>query len=128
MADPAIPADKRCEGIILAGENKGKQCPAPPTKDGHCLKHQNQILHKALLKEGKKPCNNFFRGCRTILAPDDKFTTCKECRDKKSADAGKVNDCQKVKCPYFRPVFDFSGTPSYDTKQSPTSGGGSKVY
>jgi hypothetical protein len=28
----------------------------------------------------------------------------------------------------FRPVFDFSGTPSYDTKQSPTSGGGSKVY
>ena len=28
----------------------------------------------------------------------------------------------------FRPVIDFSGTPSYDTKQSPTSGGGSKVY
>jgi len=28
----------------------------------------------------------------------------------------------------FRPVFDFSGTPSYDTKQSPTEGGGCKVY
>jgi hypothetical protein len=28
----------------------------------------------------------------------------------------------------FRPVIDFSSTPSYDTKQSPTSGGGSKVY
>ena len=28
----------------------------------------------------------------------------------------------------FRAVFDFSGTPSYDTKHSPTSGGGSKVY
>lgn len=28
----------------------------------------------------------------------------------------------------FRPVFDFSGTPTYDTKHSPTSGGGSKVY
>ena len=28
----------------------------------------------------------------------------------------------------FRPVFDFSGTPTYDTKNSPTSGGGSKVY
>jgi len=28
----------------------------------------------------------------------------------------------------FRAVFDFSGTPSYNTKQSPTSGGGKKVY
>ena len=28
----------------------------------------------------------------------------------------------------FRSVFDFSGTPTYDTKHSPTSGGGSKVY
>ena len=28
----------------------------------------------------------------------------------------------------FRPVFDFSGTPTYDTKHSPTSGGGGKVY
>lgn len=28
----------------------------------------------------------------------------------------------------FRSVFDFSGTPSYNTKQSPTSGGGKKVY
>ena len=28
----------------------------------------------------------------------------------------------------YRSVFDFSGTPEYDTKQSPTSGGGSKVY
>jgi hypothetical protein len=28
----------------------------------------------------------------------------------------------------FRSVFDFSGTPSYDTKQSPTEGGGCKVY
>jgi hypothetical protein len=28
----------------------------------------------------------------------------------------------------FRSVFDFSGTPSYDTKHSPTSGGGKKVY
>lgn len=82
MAEPTTtmtPAKKQCEGIILVGENKGKQCSAPPTKDGHCLKHQNQILHKALLKEGKKPCNNFFRGCRTILAPEDTFTTCKEC-------------------------------------------------
>jgi len=28
----------------------------------------------------------------------------------------------------YRSVFDFSGTPEYDTKHSPTSGGGSKVY
>jgi len=28
----------------------------------------------------------------------------------------------------FRPVFDFSGTPTYDTKHSPTEGGGKKVY
>ena len=28
----------------------------------------------------------------------------------------------------YRSVFDFSGTPTYDTKHSPTSGGGSKVY
>ena len=28
----------------------------------------------------------------------------------------------------FRSVFDFSGTPEYDTKHSPTSGGGKKVY
>lgn len=28
----------------------------------------------------------------------------------------------------FRPVFDFSGTPTYDTKHSPTRGAGSKVY
>ena len=28
----------------------------------------------------------------------------------------------------FRAVFDFSGTPSYNTKKSPTSGGGKKVY
>jgi len=28
----------------------------------------------------------------------------------------------------FRAVFDFSGTPSYDTKQSITEGGGKKVY
>ena len=28
----------------------------------------------------------------------------------------------------FRSVFDFSGTPSYNTKKSPTSGGGKKVY
>ena len=28
----------------------------------------------------------------------------------------------------FRTVFDFSGTPSYDTKQSPTRGSGKKVY
>jgi len=28
----------------------------------------------------------------------------------------------------FRSVFDFSGTPSYDTKKSPTSGAGKKVY
>jgi hypothetical protein len=100
MAEPVTPADKTCEGIILSGPNKGKRCDRPPEEDGHCGIHKNQILHKALLKEGKKPCNNFFRGCRIILAPDDKFTTCKECRDKKSADAGKVNNCQKVKCPF----------------------------
>ena len=28
----------------------------------------------------------------------------------------------------FRPVFDFSGTPTYDTKHSPTEGAGKKVY
>jgi len=28
----------------------------------------------------------------------------------------------------FRSVFDFSGTPTYNTKKSPTSGGGGKVY
>ena len=28
----------------------------------------------------------------------------------------------------FRAVFDFSGTPSYNTKQSPTKGAGKKVY
>jgi len=28
----------------------------------------------------------------------------------------------------YRSVFDFSGTPEYDTKHSPTSGSGSKVY
>jgi hypothetical protein len=28
----------------------------------------------------------------------------------------------------YRAVFDFSETPSYDTKKSPTSGGGCKVY
>jgi len=28
----------------------------------------------------------------------------------------------------YRSVFDFSGTPTYDTKQSPTEGGGGKVY
>jgi hypothetical protein len=28
----------------------------------------------------------------------------------------------------FRAVIDFSGTPSYNTKKSPTSGGGKKVY
>ena len=28
----------------------------------------------------------------------------------------------------FRAVFDFSGTPTYDTKHSPTEGGGKKVY
>ena len=28
----------------------------------------------------------------------------------------------------FRSVIDFSGTPSYNTKKSPTSGGGGKVY
>jgi hypothetical protein len=28
----------------------------------------------------------------------------------------------------FRAVFDFSDTPVYNTKKSPTSGGGGKVY
>ena len=28
----------------------------------------------------------------------------------------------------FRSVIDFSGTPSYNTKQSPTKGAGKKVY
>lgn len=28
----------------------------------------------------------------------------------------------------YRSMFDFSGTPEYDTKHSPTSGGGGKVY
>jgi hypothetical protein len=28
----------------------------------------------------------------------------------------------------FISVFDFSGTPTYNTKQSPTEGGGGKVY
>jgi len=28
----------------------------------------------------------------------------------------------------YRSVFDFSGTPEYDTKHSPTRGGGNKVY
>jgi len=28
----------------------------------------------------------------------------------------------------YRSVFDFSGTPEYDTKHSPTSGAGKKVY
>ena len=28
----------------------------------------------------------------------------------------------------FRSVFDFSGTPTYNTKQSPSEGGGGKVY
>jgi hypothetical protein len=28
----------------------------------------------------------------------------------------------------FRSVFDFSGTPTYNTKKSPTEGGGCKVY
>ena len=28
----------------------------------------------------------------------------------------------------FRAVFDFSDTPTYNTKKSPTSGGGGKVY
>lgn len=28
----------------------------------------------------------------------------------------------------YRSIFDFSGTPTYDTKHSPTSGGGKKVY
>jgi len=28
----------------------------------------------------------------------------------------------------FRSVFDFSGTPSYDTKHSPTCGSGKKIY
>jgi hypothetical protein len=28
----------------------------------------------------------------------------------------------------YRSVFDFSGTPTYDTKHSPTEGAGKKVY
>jgi hypothetical protein len=28
----------------------------------------------------------------------------------------------------YRSIIDFSGTAEYDTKHSPTSGGGSKVY
>lgn len=46
-----------------------------------CLNHQIDGWRKELFQNGKKPCNNYMKGCRNTLHFKDKQKTCDDCKN-----------------------------------------------
>jgi hypothetical protein len=89
-----------CKAIIQQGEKAGKQCQRNITENEYCVYHQRNYLYDTLIKEGKKLCNMFFRGCNNELSNEDidrSYKNCIICRQKKS---GKSFNCQYKDCTF----------------------------
>lgn len=59
-----------------------RQCEFKCCDNGYCQKHQIQGWVDDIFARGKKPCNNYLRGCRIELEKDYKYSRCDECRKK----------------------------------------------
>jgi hypothetical protein len=88
-----------CHGIIKQGPRKGLHCIPATTvdSDGYCTKHQRDKEYDALVKDGKKPCRFFFRGCNSVLESPTALT-CESCLSKNKT--GK-HACKHEGCKAF---------------------------
>jgi hypothetical protein len=84
-----------CSAIIQEGPRKGSSCQFPPTENGYCGRHQRNKTYDDGLKEGKRWCRYFFRGCNTVLSASDKYISCQTCRTRV---AGSKVTCGHDKC------------------------------
>lgn len=76
-----------------------KPCKKIPYKDGYCKKHQKYAIRDKALKEGKKICSQFKRGCKNILEETYEKKWCPECleKDRKKSKIIKSNKEKKSK-------------------------------
>lgn len=87
-----------CKGKVLSGSRKEKSCNHPAKLDGYCIPHQLQKEYDILIEEGKNLCLNFFRGCKTILPTDHKYSRCDDCRKVIIESKGKTKKCEHDGC------------------------------
>lgn len=84
----------KCKGIIQQGPNKGDNCKKNSINDTeYCGKHERWIAYDLLIKDGKIPCLDFFRGCSEVVIKEGR---CAACRAKKSV---KDTPCAAKDCP-----------------------------
>jgi hypothetical protein len=87
-----------CIAIVQQGERKGLQCQRDKTENNYCKYHQRNYEYDQLIKENKKLCGMFFRGCNNELSVNDVsngYKNCETCRIKKS---GKEYKCHHYTC------------------------------
>jgi hypothetical protein len=82
-----------CKAVVQEGPRKGDTCMFPPSENDYCGRHQRNRIYDEGIKEGKKWCRYFFRGCDSILI--DKEVSCTSCRDKLTK---KKHACEHSGC------------------------------
>lgn len=88
----------------MTGKRKGQQCEFPKSDDNdYCGRHQRNFKFEFLVKEGKIPCTDFFRGCDTIV---NKKGRCDICKEKKSV---KKTDCAYETCNFKTKGYNYCG-------------------
>ena len=89
-----------CKAIVQQGPRKNQSCERPPQVNGYCVYHQRNYEYDQYIKEGKKLCGMFFRGCNSELSKDDieqLYKICTLCRKKKY---NKGFPCKFDKCTF----------------------------
>jgi hypothetical protein len=89
-----------CKAVVQEGPRKGQGCKFPPADHGYCGRHERNRLYDVGIKEGKKWCRFFFRGCSTELTPEDvsgNQVSCAECRGKLTK---KQHPCEHAGCAF----------------------------
>jgi hypothetical protein len=89
-----------CKAIVQQGPRKNQSCERPPQVNGYCVYHQRNYEYDQYIKEGKKLCGMFFRGCNSELSQDDiehTYKICALCRKKKY---NKGFPCQFENCTF----------------------------
>jgi hypothetical protein len=93
-------AQSICKAIVQQGPRKNQSCERSPQDNEYCVYHQRNYEYEQYIKEGKKLCGMFFRGCNSELSQEDteqKYKICAPCRKKKY---NKGFPCQFEKCKF----------------------------
>ena len=83
-----------CCVVVKQGPRKGLKCQNPAEEGNpYCGRHIRQKEYDNLIKEGKNPCNQFFRACNNLVEKAN--IRCEKCLENSRT---KKNPCKYQKC------------------------------